>query len=144
DSNIGQLGFDLGPIVPITGFAGSLRAISIRALRRVAAREMQVVVARGIDDVISSASRASRAGSQESRALQALRKKIDRGNEAFSGLPKTQEAANDLIRQTLGAKNPIIRTRTRNGQTIRDVFDQATGRGVRTIDGEFDTFVNLK
>ncbi|MDP1696381.1 MAG: hypothetical protein Q8L45_01115, partial [Xanthomonadaceae bacterium] len=91
-----------------------------------------------------SASRASRAGSQESRALQALRKKIDRGNEAFSGLPKTQEAANDLIRQTLGAKNPIIRTRTRNGQTIRDVFDQATGRGVRTIDGEFDTFVNLK
>ncbi|MDZ4271221.1 MAG: colicin E5-related ribonuclease, partial [Erythrobacter sp.] len=47
DSNIGQLGFDLGPIVPITGFAGSLRAISIRALRRVAAREMQVVVARG-------------------------------------------------------------------------------------------------
>ena len=82
-------------------------------------------------------------GAQESRALQALRKKIDRGDEAFSGLPKTQDSADDLIRQILDARNTVVRTKTRNGQTVRDVFDQNTGRGVRTIDGEFDTFVNL-
>ena len=101
-------------------------------------------VAKGIDDVISSASRPARVDSRDSRALQALKKKIDRGDDAFSGLPKTQDAANDLIRQTLGAKNPVVRTKTRNGQTVRDVFDPSTDRGVKTVDGEFDTFVNLK
>ena len=100
--------------------------------------------AKSIDDVISSALRPARAGSQDSRSLQALKKKIDRGDDAFSGLPKTQDAANDLIRQTLSAKNPVVRTRTRNGQIVRDVFDPSTGRGVRTVDGAFDTFVNLK
>jgi len=83
-------------------------------------------------------------GSQDSRALQSFKKKIDRGDDAFSGLPKTQDAANDIIRQTLGSTNPIVRVKTRNGQTVRDVFDSSTGRGVRTVNGQFDTFVNLK
>jgi hypothetical protein len=97
-----------------------------------------------IDDIISSASRPARTGSKDSRALQALKKKIDRGDGAFSDLPKTQDAANDLIRQILGAKNTVIRTTIRNGQTVEDIFDLGTGRGVRIIDGGFDTFVNLK
>ena len=101
-------------------------------------------VTRNIDDVVASALRPARPGSRDTRSLQALKKKVDRGDQAFSGLPKTQETANRLIRQTLSARNPIVRTKTRNGKTVRDVFNQSTGRGVRTIDGKFDTFVNLK
>ncbi len=98
---------------------------------------------KGVDDVVNSASRPARAGSQDSRALQALKKKIDRRDDAFSGLSKTEDTANDVIRQTLSAENPIVKTSTRNGKMQRDVFDPSTGRGVRTIDGEFDTFVNF-
>lgn len=97
-----------------------------------------------IEDVIKSASRPARSGSQDSRAVQALKKKIDRGIDAFSGLPKTEDVADELIRQTLGAKNPTVRTKMRNGEIIKDIFDPSTGRGVRLIDGKFDTFVNLK
>ena len=96
-----------------------------------------------IDDVLSSARRASKAGSTDTRALQALKKKVDRGNEAFSGLAKTQETAEKVIKETLSAKNPVVRRKVANGQQVRDVFDQSTGRGVRTKDGLFDTFVNL-
>ena len=97
-----------------------------------------------VDDVINSATRPSRSGSKDSRAFQALKKKVDRGDVAFAGLQKSQDVAIALIQQVLKAKNPIVRTKTRNGQVIRDVFDSKTGRGVRTIDGKFDTFVNLK
>lgn len=97
-----------------------------------------------VDDVVDSALRPARAGSQDSRALQALKKKVDRGDSAFSNLPTTQDAALEVIKKTLNSKNPIIRTKTRNGKAVRDVFDPSTGRGVRTIDGKFDTFINLK
>jgi hypothetical protein len=68
---------------------------------------------------------------------------VDRNDSAYQGIPKTQEGANDLIREVLNSKNPVVRTKYRNGQEVRDVFDTSTGRGVRTIDGKFDTFVNL-
>lgn len=51
-----------------------------------------------------------------------------------------------MISGTLGPSKakPIIRTGTnRNQQNYVDIFDSATGRGVRMIDGKFDTFVNL-
>jgi hypothetical protein len=99
-----------------------------------------------IDEIIGSSLRPARTGAQESRALQALKKKIDRGNESFQGLPKTQEAANQIIQETFGNANqaPIIKTGTnRNGQAYIDVFNPSNGRGIRTVEGNFDTFVNL-
>ncbi len=108
-----------------------------------AAAKLGKVPGASIDDIIDSGLRPARPGSQDSRALQALKKKVDRGDDAFSGLPKTQEAADDVIRDTLNAKKPVVRTKDRNGQKIRDVYDPGSGRGVRTIDDKFDTFVNF-
>lgn len=93
--------------------------------------------------MIASGSRPSRAGSSESRALQALRKKVDRKDEAYAETPKTQEAADAIIKAVLSVKDPIIRVKDRNGQKVKDVYDPISGRGVRTVDGQFDTFVNL-
>jgi hypothetical protein len=100
---------------------------------------------RSIDDLINTSLRPARAGAEESRAIQALKKKIDRGDEAFVGLPKTQEAAEKVIREVFGTENSVVRTGTsRNGESYTDIFNSNTGRGVRVIDGSFDTFVNLK
>jgi hypothetical protein len=100
---------------------------------------------RSIDDLINTSLRSARAGAEESRAIQALKKKIDRGDEAFVGLPKTQEAAEKVIREVFGTENSVVRTGTsRNGESYTDIFNSNTGRGVRIIDGSFDTFVNLK
>ena len=106
-----------------------------------------------IDEVVSSSARSSRPGSEESRAVQALRKKVDRanngkGNEAFKGLPINQETADNIIQESLGNSNqtPIINTgRNRNGQDFVEIFNPSSGRGVRMLkeDGSFDTFVNL-
>ena len=96
------------------------------------------------NDLITSSLRPARTGAEESRALQALKKKIDRNNAAFAGLPKTQETANDIIREVFNSPNPVVKTGTsRNGQPYTDVFNPDTGRGVRIIDDQFDTFVNL-
>lgn len=97
-----------------------------------------------VDDLINSSLRPARTGAEESRALQGLKKKIDRGNPAFAGLPKTQETTNKIIREVFDVDNPIVRTGTnRNGEAYVEVFNSDTGRGVRTINDQFDTFVNL-
>jgi len=90
--------------------------------------------AKNADDLVISSRRPSRAGSDTSRAQQALQKKIDRGSTAF-GTDKSQEAAERIIRDI--TENPS-RTVTRpNGV---DIFD-AQGRGVRIKNGEFDTIL---
>ncbi len=96
------------------------------------------------DDVLSSAARPARGGSQDSRGLQALKKKIDREDDAFAGLTKSPETAEAVIRQVLSVEEPIVKVSVRNGRTFEDIFDPASGRGVRLIDGVFDTFVNLE
>ncbi len=92
-----------------------------------------------IDNVIASAARPARAGSQDSRALQSLKKKVDRKDTAFTGLLKSDEVANELISQTLGARNTIVRNKIRGGRNVQDTYNSSTGIGVRTIDGSFDT-----
>lgn len=47
---------------------------------------------------------------------------MDRNDSAYQGIPKTQEGANDLIREVLNSKNPVVRTKCRNGQEVRDVL----------------------
>ena len=97
-----------------------------------------------MEKVIEGSRRPPRSGGERSRAIQALQKKIDRRDRAFQGLEKSQDAANQVIREVLGAEKPIIRTGTnRNGEAYVDIFNPSTGRGVRLIDGAFDTFVNL-
>ena len=99
-----------------------------------------------IDEVIDSASRPSKKGSESSRGLQALQKRIDGQDSAYSGYSKTGEDVEQIIEETLGSSNtnPIIKTGTnRNKQPRVDIFNSATGRGVRFINGQFDTFVNL-
>ena len=96
------------------------------------------------NDLIKSSQRPARSGAEESRGLQGLKKKIDRGNPAFSGLPKTQETADDIIREVFNSPTPVVKTGTsRNGEPYTDIFNPDTGRGVRIINDQFDTFVNL-
>ncbi len=104
-----------------------------------------LVFRKNADDVISSSMRPARAGAEESRALQALKKKIDRNNPAFQGLEKSQEAANSVIREVLNTKNPVYNSGiNRNGDYYIEIFNSDTGRGVRLINDAFDTFVNLR
>lgn len=97
----------------------------------------------GLDRLLESASRPSRVDSGDSRALQSLKKKIDRGDPAFRGIDKSDDAARTIIRQIMRSENQVTRTRTTDGNQISDIFDRDTGRGVRIKNGEFDTFVNL-
>ena len=99
-----------------------------------------------VDEVLNSASRPSKKNSETTRGLQALQKRIDGQNSAYSGYSKTQEDVNQIIEETLGASNtnPVISTgKNRNQEARVDIFNPATGRGVRFVNGEFDTFVNL-
>ena len=94
-------------------------------------------------EILKSSRRPAKAGAEESRALQALKKKIDRGDQAFKDLPKTQEQAETLIFEIFAAKDKIVRTKIQDNMKIIDTFDKTTRRGVRTGDSVFDTFVNL-
>ena len=100
-----------------------------------------------VDEVLDSASRPSKKNSETSRGIQAIQKRLDLGNPAYAGFSKTEEDVEQVITETLGASNtsPIIKTGTnRNQEAYVDVFNSATGRGVRFVNGKFDTFVNLK
>lgn len=71
--------------------------------------------------------------------MQALKKQLDRGSPEFTGIPKTQEAAENLIDQILRS-NPKLNVDSKG----RKIFtDQNTGRAtIRfNISGEFDTFL---
>ena len=99
-----------------------------------------------VDEVLDSASRPSKKGSESSRGLQALQKRIDGNDSAYSEYSKTEEDVRQIIEETLGPSNtnPVVKTGTnRNKQPRVDIFNSTTGRGVRFINGQFDTFVNL-
>lgn len=77
------------------------------------------------------------------RGLQALQKKIDRGDAAYKGLPRTQAQAEAIIEEVLNSPKQILQQGvSRAGQAYTDVLDAVTGRGVRIVNGQFDTFVN--
>ena len=100
-----------------------------------------------IDDVIESSLRPSKAGSETTRGVQAIQKRLDGKDPAYKGFSKTQEDVEKIIEETLGSSNinPIIKTGKNKNQQFRvDIFNSATGRGVRFVNGKFDTFVNLK
>ena len=96
--------------------------------------------------LIESSQRLAKAGSQVARGtrgLQALQKKIDRGDAAYKGLPRTQAQAEAIIEEVLNSPKQILQQGvSRAGQAYTDVLDAVTGRGVRIVNGQFDTFVN--
>jgi hypothetical protein len=98
---------------------------------------------KNLPNILKSASRPARAGSKDSRALQALKKKVDRGDAAFRGLSKDLQSAEKVIKDIINSKDKIVKPSLRNGINYIDIFDKKTGRGVRLIDGAFDTFINL-
>lgn len=75
---------------------------------------------------------------ETTRGLQALQKKIDRGDAEFKGLKKTTNQALQLIESVM--KKPAS---VRVGTKWIDIFD-AKGRGVRidALSGKFDTFLS--
>ena len=96
-------------------------------------------------DVLASSQRAARAGAQAAatKGLQALQKKVDRGDAAYAGLPKTQAQAEAIIQQVFSSTKQVVQQGVnRAGQAYTDVFDGGSGRGVRVVNGEFDTLVN--
>jgi hypothetical protein len=101
--------------------------------------------ARLADELVASAKRPSRPGSAHSRGKQALQKKVDnpRKSKYFKDVPKTDEEAENIIRSVLRARDKITKTGTNsNGQTYTDIIDAESGRGIRMVEGMFDTFVN--
>jgi RHS repeat-associated protein len=134
----------------IGGFAASYASVTLAT--GTAAGAALTTIGRGttlllpkVADLIASAQRAARSGAQTAatRGLQALQKKIDRGNDAYAGLAKTQAQAEAIIQQVLNSTNQTIQQGVSwNGQAYTDVFDGVSGRGVRIIRGQFDTFVN--
>ncbi|MGV0923432.1 RHS repeat domain-containing protein [Empedobacter tilapiae] len=82
------------------------------------------------------------------RGVQALDKKINRGDLAYEGLKVTQENAEKIIKEVLeSVPSDIIIKIDRNQQGVKviDYLKISTGRGVRLIEStkEFDTFINL-
>ena len=134
----------------IGGFAASYASVALATGTAVGAA--LTTIGRGttlllpkVADLVVSAQRATRSGAQTAatRGLQALQKKVDRGDAAYAGLAKTQEQAEAIIQQVLNSAKQIVQHGVnRNGQAYTDVFDGVTGRGVRIIGGQFDTFVN--
>lgn len=77
------------------------------------------------------------------RGIQALDKKIGRGDEAYKGLKATQENVNKIIDGVMKSKKRVDKpNRNQQGKKVMDYFDPDTKRGIRTIDGKFDTFIN--
>jgi hypothetical protein len=87
------------------------------------------------DDLVQSSQRASGRTPKTPRSVQALQKKIGRGSTRF-GTDQSQAAAERLVQDIVGnAKSVSVM-----GNRVE--FRDALGRGVRMIDGEFDTFLD--
>ena len=91
-----------------------------------------------VEDVIESSRRPSGEGSETTRGVAALQKKLDRKNEPYSGLEKNQETAEDVIRGILETEKPTVQV----GSDVVNVHDPVTGRGVRIRNGQFEGFLN--
>ena len=94
-----------------------------------------------VGDVVKSAERIVKG--KTSRGVQALDKKIQRGDEAYKDLKSNNETASKIIYDVMNAKNRIkINTRNQQGKEVTDYFNPETKQGVRLdSNGEFDTFL---
>jgi hypothetical protein len=82
----------------------------------------------------------------ESRGIQALKKKVHRGDAAYKDLPTNQSTVNKIIRSVMNSPNRIRQaTRNQQGVKVIDYFNPSTGQGVRVIEetGAFDTFISI-
>ena len=87
------------------------------------------------DDLVKSALRPSKAGSETSRGIQSLSKKFAQKPTVF-GAERSDKAAEKFIREILNDSQTTI-ARPGKGVDIRD----SLGRGVRITHDEFDTFL---
>ena len=93
--------------------------------------------------VVESASRIKTGNTM--RGVQALSKKIGRGDSAYSGLKPTPQNVNNIIENVVNSENKIINiTRNQQGIEVMDIYNPNSGQGVRLINEtkEFDTFIN--
>ena len=109
----------------------------------VAVEEANLVENISSESVIESSQRITKGTT--GRGVQALSKKIDRNNPAYSGLKANQATVESIINSVLEAKNQVIRPVT-NGQGVKmiDIYNTSTNQGIR-INSEtvnFDTFIN--
>ncbi|AUH50600.1 hypothetical protein CXB49_07175 [Chromobacterium sp. ATCC 53434] len=98
-----------------------------------------------ISDILDSAMQPSRPGSKQTRLQQALQKKIDNPEKSkyFSGMGAGVDQGIGLLNEIYNYPNPLVKDGVnRAGQSYRDIINPSTGRGVRLVDGKFDTFVN--
>lgn len=79
------------------------------------------------------------------RGVQALDKKINRGDEPYIGLKATLANVNKIIKSVINAENRItIPNRNQQGKPVMDYYNPTTKQGVRVDQetGKFDTFIN--
>lgn len=96
-----------------------------------------------VADIVSSAERIQKG--RTTRGVQALSKKIGRGDAAYSGLKATKENVQAIIKEVMESSGKISNvTRNQQGIEIIDYFNPSTGQGIRLIKetGAFDTFIN--
>ncbi|WP_299132557.1 hypothetical protein [uncultured Tenacibaculum sp.] len=96
-----------------------------------------------VSETISSSNRI--VNGNTTRGVQALSKKISRGDLAYQGLKSTQEQAQKIIQEVMLSKNRLDKlTRNQQGVEVLDIFDTQTKRGIRLIKSTnaFDTFIN--
>lgn len=98
-----------------------------------------------IDNIVESARRVI--SKNTTRGVQALAKKIGRGDEAYRGLKANQGTADVIINDVMTSESRItVLTRNQQGIEVIDYYNPTTSQGVRIIkeSGEFDTFINYK
>ena len=111
--------------------------------KKVVKEGLEEIIEHSADDLVTSAARLAKG--KTSRGVQALSKKIGRGDEAFKGLKATQENADNIIRDVMGSKGRVMQTtRNQQGVEVIDYFNPKSGQGIRVIkeSGAFDTFIN--
>jgi len=105
--------------------------------------DVAVTISKSTDDIIASASRIKKGKTR--RGVQALDKKIGRGDTAYQGLKANQESVNKVIKEVMDSpKKSITPTRNQQGIEVIDIINPDTKQGVRLIKEteEFDTFIN--
>ncbi|MBF4485042.1 hypothetical protein IRZ78_09445 [Flavobacterium sp. CSZ] len=107
--------------------------------------QMSVPKVSTIDNIVESARRVI--SKNTTRGVQALAKKIGRGDEAYRGLKANQGTADVIINDVMASESRItVPTRNQQGIEVIDYYNPTTSQGVRIIkeSGEFDTFINYK
>lgn len=142
--NIFYLMYEISPFSAIPAVAGEIKngnyasAIFIGGLEFIPG-----------DDIIKSAKRVlktSKTGQQVLVGVQALSKKIGRGDEAYRHIKKaTDVEVSNIIQSVMEHPDKVLKIeRDQSGREIIDIFNPDTKQGIR-LDlktGEFVTFVN--